>query len=303
MSDAAETEAARTVDPACALCGARERRVLHVEGHHSVVRCLQCGLAYVTPRRSASELIEHVYGADYWRSSAARERGYTDYVADEALYLRTFERRLRRLAPLLPRGGRALDVGCAAGFAMRVLAERGFDVFGIEPSRAIRAIALQSFAPERVHAGTLDDAPFAPGSFDLVTLWDVLEHLPDPVAALRKVRTLLAPGGRLVLETQNIEALAARVLGRRWTHFKHDEHLVHFSPRTLRRALESAELEIVSLSARGAGKFVSPAFVAERARRLPRWIAWTLAPLAHAPLRAVYVNPFDELIAVARARG
>lgn len=302
MSEAAQRPSANTIDPACALCGSRERRTVRRDGAHTLVRCESCGLCYVTPRRDDSRLIEEVYDESYWRSPAARERGYSDYAADEALYLRTFRRRFARLAPQLPRSGRALDVGCAAGFSMRVLAERGFDVYGIEPSRSIREVALKSFSPEKIHAGTLLDAPFALASFDLVVLWDVLEHLPDPLAALCKSRELLAPDGRLVLETQNIEALAARVLGARWTHFKHEEHLVHFSPKTLKRALESAGFELLSLSARGAGKMVSPGFIAERARRFAPKIAWAFAPLAKLPIAGVYVNPFDEMIAVARAR-
>ena len=301
MSEAARSAQSNSVDPACALCGARERRILRQDGAHTLVRCKCCSLVYVTPRRQAAQLIDEVYDASYWRSPAARERGYSDYAGDEALYLRTFRRRFAQLGVQLPSRGRALDVGCAAGFSMRVLAERGFEVYGIEPSRAIRAVALKNFSPERIHAGTLLDAPYEPASFDLIVMWDVLEHLPDPLAALGKARELLAPQGRLVLETQNIESFAARALGSRWTHFKHAEHLLHFSPKTLQRALESAGFELLSLTSRGAGKLVSPSFIAERARRFAPWIAWAFAPIAHLPIAGVYVNPFDELIAVARS--
>ncbi len=294
---------ANTIDPACALCGSRERRVLFFEGAHTLVRCASCELVYVTPRREAAALIREVYDASYWHSPAARERGYSDYALDEALYLRTFQRRFAGLTHLLPRSGKALEVGCAAGFSLQVLADRGFDVFGIEPSAPIRALAEQRYGKERIHAGTLDDAPFAAASFDLIVMWDVLEHLPDPLGALRKARELLAPAGRLVLETQNVEAFAARLLGKRWTHFKHEEHLVHFSPATLRRALDASGFELVSLNSRGAGKLVSPRFVAERARRVAPWLAWMLAPIAKLPIEGIYVNPLDEMIAVARAKG
>ena len=303
MSRAPATPSAHTIDPACALCGSRERCVVLREGPYTLVRCARCELVYVTPRREARALIEEVYDASYWRSPAARDRGYGDYAGDEQLYLRTFRRRFERLAPKLPRSGRALDVGCAAGFSMRVLAERGFEVFGIEPSAAIRTVAVERFGTGRIHGGSLDDAPYPAASFDLIVMWDVLEHLPDPIAALRRARELLAPQARLVIETQNIKALAARVLGRRWTHFKHEEHLLHFSRATLRKALQSAGFELVSLSSRGAGKVVSPAFVAERVRRLAPWLAWLIAPLARLPIEGVYVNPFDELIAIARASG
>ena len=111
--------AAEFVDPACALCGARERTTLfseHVasapgvaEHLRAVVRCASCGLVYVTPRRTPEALIAEVYGGDYWRSAAPRERGYADYLADEELYVATFRARWRRIAGDLPRSGRALD--------------------------------------------------------------------------------------------------------------------------------------------------------------------------------------------------
>ena len=290
------------IDAACALCGSRQRGVILRDGIHSVVRCAECELVYVTPQRTAQALIDEVYDASYWRSSAARERGYGDYAADEELYLRTFRRRYGRLAPQLAPGGKALDIGCAAGYSMRVLAERGFDVYGIEPSAPIRDVALRSIEPARIHGGTLESAPFAPGSFDLIVMWDVLEHVPDPVRVLGRVRELLATNGRVVIETQNVASILARVLGRRWTHYKHAEHLVHFSPKTLGHALDMAGLQITSLSARGAGKVVSPKFIAERARRLTPGLAWLFGPLARLPISGFYVNPFDEMIAVARAK-
>lgn len=291
------------IDPACALCGGRERRILFREGPHSIVRCSACELVYVTPRREERALMAEVYGADYWRSPAARERGYSDYLGDEALYLRTFRARWRRLARHLPRGGRALDVGCAAGFSMVALAERGFEVHGIEPSPAIRAAAVARFGAARIHGGTLVDLPHGPGSFELISLWDVLEHLCDPLAALARTRELLAPEGRLVIETQDVNSWAARLLGRRWTHYKHAEHLLHFSPRTLTRALERTGFEVLFRTRRGAGKYVSPRFVAERARRVAPWLAWAADAAARLPVEALYVNPLDEMIVVARRAG
>lgn len=290
-----------SIDPACPLCGSRERRTRLQQGVHRVVDCAVCGMCYVTPRRSPTALIDEVYAADYWRSDDASHRGYLDYRADEALYLRTFRRRLERHAKWLPRGGRALDVGCAAGFGMRALEAMGFEAHGIEPSEEIRASALAHFPAERLRAGRVEEVEFEPASFDLIAMWDVLEHTIDPLAVLRRVHGWLRTSGRLILETQDVESLAARAMGGRWTHYKHDEHLLHFSPRTLRRALDEAGFETLVLSKAAAGKYVSPAFIAERARRVVPWLAPALRPLARRR-GAIYVNPGDEMIAIARAR-
>jgi hypothetical protein len=129
----------------------------------------------------------------------------------------------------------------------------------------------------------------------------VLGHLPRPVRTLEHARGLLAPGGRLVVETQDVQSVAARVLGRRWRHYKHAEHLVHFDRDTLARALFAAGLQLEFKTRRAAGKYVRAGSLAERARRLCPPLAPLCAPLARLS-GAIYVNSLDEWIAVARAR-
>jgi SAM-dependent methyltransferase len=289
-------------DVGCGLCGARERRLRFREGRFSVVTCAGCGVTYVTPRLTDASLLASVYDEGYWRSPAARDRGYTDYRADEALYLRTFRRRLAILRRHAPRPGRVLDVGCAAGFFLRVMQEKGWDVTGIEPSDAIRSRAEELVGKQRIRGGRLEDARFPAASFDLVTMWDVIEHLPDPLLVLAEVRRVLVPEGRLVLETQNVASLTARLLGRRWQHYKHAEHLFHFDPRTLASTLERAGFEVLENRPWRAGKYVSLSFVAERVGRVQPLLGALLAPLRRLGRTALYVNPLDEMIVVARPR-
>ncbi|HKX46529.1 MAG TPA: class I SAM-dependent methyltransferase [Planctomycetota bacterium] len=288
---------------ACGLCGSAERDLRFTDGPFSVVACRACGLTYVTPRLRDAALLQQVYDEGYWSSSAAKDRGYTDYRSDAPLYLRTYKKRLAVVRRHFARPGRVLDVGCAAGYFLEVMRDEGWEVTGLEPSDAIRPHAVARLGADRVRGDLLEDAPFAPGSFDLVTFWDVIEHVPDVVGTLRRARALLAPGGRLLLETQNVESLAARCLGRAWQHYKHAEHLYHFSPSTLRRLLDAAGYELLESSPRLGGKYVSLGFVAERSGRLHPALAWLMSPLRLVARRAVYVNLRDELIVVARPRG
>lgn len=280
---------------ACALCGSSERSTVFQEGAFSVVDCSACGLRYVTPRLEDADLIEQVYDASYWRSSAPRERGYADYVGDDASYLRTFELRERYVRRFRPAPGRVLDVGCASGAFLRVMRARGWSVHGIEPSDPIRAVASRHLGAESVDA----DWDRCGSEFDLVTLWDVLEHAPDPVELLRRAAAALVPGGLVLVETQNVRSFAARVLGRRWQHYKHLEHLVHFDPHTLARALSDAGLRPIARTSRFAGKFVDARFVVERAQRVHPLLSRLAAPLVLLGRRGFYVNPFDEMIVVA----
>jgi SAM-dependent methyltransferase len=174
-------------------------------------------------------------------------------------------------------------------------------VHGVELSAEIAQHAVSRFGFSQIHVGTLESAPHENGSFDLVTLWDVVEHVPDPRALLARVHELLKPGGALVLETQNVDSSFARLLGPKWQHYKHDEHLYHFSPATLRRLLAGAGFDVVELTPRLGGKYVSFGFIAERAARLHPAVSALLAPLKAIERANVYVNLRDEMIVVARA--
>ena len=288
----------------CPLCGSAIHRTLFRDPPYEVRRCGVCELGYVTPRRSAAALAA-MYGADtYWRSPSPKTHGYADYRSEQPRYLRTFRTRLRHALAHGPQGGRALDVGAAAGFCMAVLRERGFDTYGVEVSPVIAAYGQGELGfGDRIFVGTLADAPFAAGSFDLVSMWDLVEHVPDPVALLVRARELLAPGGRLVLETQDLDSRFARLLGQRWHHFKHAEHIYHFNPSSIRRLLAEAGFEVDSLTHRYGGKYVSTGFIAERAGRLHPVASRALAPIARRTERIdLYLNFLDEMVVRARPR-
>lgn len=284
---------------ACGLCGSGERRLKFRDGPFSVVTCDECGLTYVTPRLDSKALIENVYDEGYWNSDAAKERGYTDYRSDQALYLRTYRRRLKVLRRHFPRPGRVLDVGCAAGYFLKVMQEESWKVTGLEPSDAIRPHAKELLGQENVRAGLLGEVDLKPASFDLITMWDVIEHIPDPVAAVHEVRKLLAPGGKFLIETQNIDSRAAKVLGKRWQHYKHAEHIYHFNPKTLGVILERAGFDVLENRPWLGGKYVSMGFIAERAGRLHPVLSTLFSPLSLFRKCALYINLFDEMIVVA----
>jgi len=232
----------------CQLCSSERTVERFKEDPYTVLECADCGLVYVTPRFSG-EALREVYGHTYWRSDKPRVQGYSDYTADEELYLKTYRHRLGFLEHLLDRKLRVLDVGCAAGFFLRIMSEKGHEVAGIELSAEIATHAKEHLGVDAVHVGTLDDVPadhpkIIEGSFDLVTMWDVVEHVPDPQSLLRRARKLLKPTGKLVLETQNVSSSFAKLLGRRWHHYKHAEHLYHFNRETIRTLLGQAGFEI-----------------------------------------------------------
>jgi 2-polyprenyl-3-methyl-5-hydroxy-6-metoxy-1,4-benzoquinol methylase len=283
----------------CPLCQFDRYAVALSEPPYEVRRCRDCGLGWVSPRLSEAGLAA-MYGDDsYWRSESPKTLGYGDYRGAERLYIKTFKRRLEFVLGDRERGGRALDVGCAAGFCMAAMGELGFEAYGVEVSAEIARHAQEALGFGTVHVGTLETAPHELASFDLITMWDVVEHVVDPLSLLRRARELLKPDGLLVLETQNIDSAFARLLGRRWHHFKHQEHIYHFTPATVRQLLDMTGFEVQKVTPRSGGKYVPFEFIAERAERVHPALSRAVRPLTRFESAAIYLNFRDEMVVTA----
>ena len=180
----------------CQVCGSSERTLKFEDAPYKVFTCSNCSFVYVSPRLTGQALLD-VYNETYWKSDNPKERGYADYAKESALYLKTYRKRMKLVSKWLPKAGRILDVGCAAGYFLRVAQQHGHDVHGVELSEAIAKQAIDSLGPERVFNGFLDDAVAARNwqdqSFDLVTIWDVIEHVPEPQALLASIKKLIKP--------------------------------------------------------------------------------------------------------------
>jgi Methyltransferase domain len=190
-----------------------------------MVRCLSCGLHYVRPRLRWDLILEgYRGGAD------------ETFVSQVTMRERTFRRGLEHIeAVAKPPGRRVLDVGAAGGSFLAVARERGYEPLGCEPSEWMCRFAREHYGLE-LHPGTIFDTPVRPGSVDLLTLWDVIEHTPDPKAVLQKAHQLLAPGGVLAMSYPDYGSLVARAMGRRWV-FVLTVHLYYFDPRTMTEML------------------------------------------------------------------
>ena len=189
-----------------------------------IVRCAACGHMQVEPMPGEARLAES-YG------QAASD----DYVEEEAGQRVTAEAVLAHLERHVPRR-RLLDLGCWVGFLMAEARERGWDVTGVEPSQFASDYARSRLGLDVV-TGDLLDAPLPEGSFDAVVLGDVIEHLPDPGAALDRIAALLAPGGVLCLMVPDAGSRIARALGARWWSVI-PTHVQYFTRASLRHLLE-----------------------------------------------------------------
>jgi SAM-dependent methyltransferase len=195
--------------------------------HHRMVCCRSCTLVRSDPVLSPEAM------AELYRASTF------DY-GDELDGLRsTYGAALDRLAALVPAQGMLLDIGCGSGFVLSLALDRGWQgVRGVEPS----ADAIAHAPPEIravIERDLMHPGLFAPESFDAVTLFQVLDHMPDPLALLRESLRILKPGGVILAFNHNVSAYSARVLGER-SPIVDIEHTYLYSPQTMRALFEAA---------------------------------------------------------------
>jgi SAM-dependent methyltransferase len=203
----------------------------HYGSRWSLFSCRDCAFVFANPAPAGGE-IERFYAAladdEYSQEDAGRGRNFSAILG-----------RLRRFAPP---GAALLDVGAASGIFLNLARSAGYRVSGIEPSAALVADAQRLYGL-RLFCGTLEQFKSAE-KFAVVTLLDVLEHVPHPNALLATLNGLMAPGGWLVIVTPDIHSLAARVMGGRWWHYR-IAHIHFFNLRSLDWVLRENGFAIV----------------------------------------------------------
>ncbi len=191
---------------------------------YPLVRCRECEFRYVNPRPRA-DLISLAYMAGddpaYVSQIRARER--------------TFAASLERIERAVGGKGRLLDVGTAAGAFVAAARQHGWNAEGCEPNRWLADWGARHYGI-CIRNGDLLQLDYQENSFDVITLWDVIEHTTDPRLVLDRCRTLMRPHGVLVINFPDIGSWIARLLGRRWP-FLTSVHLSYFDRRTIREIL------------------------------------------------------------------
>ncbi|MFO1448740.1 MAG: class I SAM-dependent methyltransferase [Opitutaceae bacterium] len=242
VPSATDTSTSTAICPFCTGNATRNHGVAVDESgsRFPLKQCGDCGTGFLSPPPSDAELTR-AYATSYYGEGDTKFGGAIERLRDFAA-----AGRARNLVRGLPGRARALDVGCGDGRFLRWLGKQhaGLELHGIElpgpaAERAARVPGLV------LHSGTLNTTNFEDASFDVISLVHVIEHLPDPAAALDRLVRWLRPGGRLFLAFPNFESWQATWFGTDWFHLDPPRHLTLVPPRSVIRRMQTSGLKLI----------------------------------------------------------
>lgn len=262
----------------CNTCGADDYRLMNQVGEWSIGKCSGCGTVYVNPMP--------VFTPDNEFSEISKEFQYTQFMhgtitpeilKHDGAQLQRHCAEIARLTGRIWPKIRFLDVGCGSGASVKAATDAGWSATGVDLDPQLIASGKQQFDVD-LRCTPLLEAGFPAASFDFVRLRDVIEHLPNPYAALLEIKRILTPGGVVLLATPNQEGLPTRL--RIWLGGRHTKvatvppphHLHGFAPETLSRILNRSRLEVLEVKTTTP---VDPAYVTAnnmRAKRHPAYV-------------------------------
>jgi len=248
----------------CDFCAGDRFIFVRQKDHYHIIACAGCGLVTLD-YPSKEDALRRLYSEAYFRNVDGQwiTRGYPDYFAMEPVIRKSASKRLKGILSMV-KGGRLLDIGCGPGFFLDV-ARRDFEVLGIDLS-AFAANYAKEHLGLRVFDRSLFECRFREEEFDVVTLWDTIEHLHNPKDTLREVHRILKKGGLMVVQTGDVSSLFARVMRDRWHLYNVPEHLFFFSRNILERMVATCGFTVHRV--RYEWSYYSMAFLLDRAIRM-----------------------------------
>lgn len=207
-----------------------------------ICECLNCGLLYTMPRPS-KEKIGAYYKSDEYYSHQENKKGFVPrlYEAIKKINLKHKFRLASRDLPV----GKLLDIGCGVGDFLHIAEHNGWQCTGVEPSEEAREIARQRIKGDLLYSEDLNHLPDQ--SFDLITMWHVLEHVDDLKWQVAQLQRLIKPNGRIVIAVPNYRSYDGRFYNAYWAAYDVPRHLNHFNRTVITKIFKTSGLSLVSM--------------------------------------------------------
>lgn len=260
--------------------------------------CQSCNVRFIAPQPS-DEFLGSLYTKTYYDAWGYEENSQNV----RAMKMATFMLRLRQIKRFKLEG-KVLDVGCATGFFLEAAQKEGFEPYGVEFSMFSSSVAKKKFGDEAIYNGVLEDSQFPDGSFDVIAMSDLLEHVKTPQAVMAKAAALLKPDGIIMVMTPDTGSLTHRLMGEKWVHYK-IEHLFYFNTQALEMLANEHQLELVRVEP--AKKSLTLDYLHCQFEVYPHWLLTPLLRVANkllpASLRHKHLYfTIGEMVAILRKR-
>lgn len=218
----------------CRICRSDNFKILFEKYGYGIARCRSCGLTFLNFSPD-DEFFKNYYAEDFFKDPGTKH-GFSDYEGEVENLRKTFRERIELLRNYKPQGT-LLDIGCATGAFMES-AREFWPVYGVEISEyACRLARAKGLA---VFQGTLRDKPYQNLKFDVVTLWDTLEHLADPLGTLQELAQITNEGAIVAVTTGDVGSLVSRISGKFWHLYNIPQHLSFFDQRSITGLFEQS---------------------------------------------------------------
>ena len=283
----------------CYLCNARVIKFLTKNGF-TIYRCDNCGLARTDLQKDYFQFVESHYNKGYFTGDPTRS-AYVDYKDDKKFIVKNLNKFLEKVRKYKP-SGKLLDVGCALGFLVELARSRGYDAYGFDASTYAVEEASELVGSKRIQHGIISKVHYEKKSFDVITMFDIFEHLDDPRADLRKIFSWLKDDGILIIATGDTESVLSKLLGRKWTFYIPPQHLFFFNKKNLSTLLDQEHLKPIEWFR--IAKWLSLRYVLHLARttgesRLAQ-LVYPFARRSRAGKFPVFIPARDNMVVIAK---
>jgi len=267
----------------------------------NIVRCNHCGLVFLDNIPSDDEL-KNLYDDEFFKDGQKSPIEGTNYDVNPTYY--NALKRLEKINKFHKKDGKLLDIGCATGIFIKA-ASKYYECTGLDVSNVATDIAVNELGVN-AKCGTIFDFNTKDQLFDIVTMWDVIEHVRDPDEYIAHVSKVVNPGGLLVVSTGNIESLMFKIQKKNWHLMIPPFHLYYFNKTNLTKLLESNGFEVKSLT--HDGQYTNVGYITNKLKKMYDGnkimsIGDNLVKILKLDRLNIYLNLFDVMTVYAVKKG
>jgi 2-polyprenyl-3-methyl-5-hydroxy-6-metoxy-1,4-benzoquinol methylase len=206
----------------------------------SIYKCNPCTLQFLSPQLDDVDLTK-LYSENYYLAWGLK--GDAENESIKHMKISTFNLRLDLIAQF-KKSGKILDVGCATGYFLEAAKAKAYDPFGIEFSDYSARLAKNKFGDKNIFKGTLEQSDFENGTFDIIAMSDLIEHVRNPIETLSRANQLLKTDGFIMIMTPDTGSVSYKLMKQKWTHYKL-EHFYYFNKQAIQIAALHSGFELV----------------------------------------------------------